>query len=191
MEKTPFQVLKLSGVLVLAVASIYICNKWIGHRSTPQDAHSSSAARGAEVNPQHEALILNEALKRKPGHAPVLLRLAQMAEESGNHNQALRYLQDILRTEPHNTDAQLELGRVLFQTGDVQAAITETKRILDRQPDHADALYNLGAIYANLHDTKLALQYWDRLVATSPGSENAQRAKRLMPQLEGPANPTP
>ena len=189
MAKAPFRVLKLSGVLVLAIACILVGSKWIEHRSTTQQAHSSSAARRAEVNPQHEALILNEALKRKPGHAPVLLRLAQMAEESGNHNQAIRYLQDVLRTEPHNTDAQLELGRVFFQTGDVQGAITETKRILDRQPDQADALYNLGAIYANLHDTKLALQYWDRLVATSPASDSAQRAKRLMPQLAGLANP--
>ena len=165
-----------------------MCNRLMSPRPTGQKQQSSATARGAQADKRHEALVLTEALKRKPGHAPVLLRLAQMAEDSGNHGQAIHYLQEILRTEPNSADARLELGRVLFQTGDVQGSITETKKILDRQPDQADALYNLGAIYANLNDTTLALQYWNQLFATSPQSDSAQRARRLMSQLPSQTN---
>jgi tetratricopeptide (TPR) repeat protein len=128
-------------------------------------------------------------LKKRPYHTPVLLRLAQLAEQAGNHQEAARHLQELLRHEPNNADARLELGRALFQTGDVQGAIEQTQRILDRQPNHADALYNLGAIYANLGNAKLARQYWDRLLAENPQSESARRAKALMVQLPVPPSP--
>ncbi len=189
MGKPAFRVLRLSSVLLLGIGLVYTGNRVLSPRPKPREAEPEQAAGPAETNGQHEALLLNEALKKKPGHAPVLLRLAQMAEASGNHSQAIHYLQDILRTEPHNLDAQLELGRILFQTGDVQGSIAQTKRILVGRPDQADALYNLGAIYANLNDRTLALQYWNRLIATSPGSDSAEKARRLMPQLPAAVNP--
>ncbi len=166
---------------------VYHLGSRLGHdRPSEVQSKTASPTRAAKEDSQHEALILGEALKKKPYHTPVLLRLAQLAEASGNHQEAARHLQEILRHEPDNTDARLELGRALFQSGDVQEAIAQTRRILDRQPNHADALYNLGAIYANLGNATLARSYWDRLLTASPQSEVARRAKTLMLQLPVP-----
>ena len=138
---------------------------------------------------QHEGLILEEALKKKPKHTPVLLRMAQLSEASGKHAEAAVQLREILGYEPANTDAHLELGRVLFQTGDVQGAIEQTNWILDRHPEHADALYNLGAIYANVGNADYARRYWERLVGANPQSESGQRAKVMLARLSAASSP--
>jgi tetratricopeptide (TPR) repeat protein len=137
----------------------------------------------APDNTRHEAIFLAEALKKKPDHTPVLLRMAQLSEESGKHTEAARNLREVLKREPANIDARLELGKTLFEAGDVQGAIEETKAILDRQPDHADALYNLGAIYGNVGNADQARQYWNRLIAKDPQTESAKRAKGMLGQL--------
>ena len=146
------------------------------------DRKPVASAKPAVPN-DHEAKMLAEELKRKPGHVPVLFRLAQLSEESGQPGEAAGYLRDAVKQEPDNADARLELGKVLFETGDVAGALDQTKKILDKQPDQADALYNLGALYANLGNTDLARQYWQRLVQSSPDSESGKRAKESLTRL--------
>lgn len=131
----------------------------------------------------HEAKMLEVELKRKPGHVPVLFRLAQLSEQSGHPQDAARYLREAVKQEPDNADALLELGKVLYDTGDIAGALDATRKVLDRQPDQADALYNLGALYANLGNSDLARRYWQRLVDASPQSESGQRAKESLDKL--------
>ncbi len=147
------------------------------------DARPTAPANAKLGDARHEEALLSEALKKKPDHSPVLMRLAQMSSAAGKHGDAVRYLREILRGEPANIDARLELGKALFESGDVQGAIAETKAILDSKPEYADALYNLGAIYANLGNSSSALEYWNRLIADQPQSESAQRARSLISQL--------
>jgi tetratricopeptide (TPR) repeat protein len=185
--------LKTLGFLCVIAAGllVYHLGSRLGSdRPTEVQRKTASPTRAAKEDSRHEALILGEALKKKPYHTPVLLRMAQLAEESGKHQEAARHLQEILRHEPDNTDARLELGRALFQSGDVQEAIAQTRRILDRQPNHADALYNLGAIYANLGNATLARSYWNRLLTASPQSESARRAQTSIVQLPVPPSAT-
>ena len=172
----------LAGALVLYLGIRFTSPRTVDH------AKPAGAVSAPKDDKKHEAKILAEALKKKPQHAPVLLRLAQLSEEAGNHSEAAKHLQEILLQEPNNTDAQLELGRVLFALGDVAGAIEQTKKIVDRQPAHADALYNLGAIYGNLGQTSLAREYWNRLIAAAPHSESAGRARTGMSQLPAESN---
>jgi tetratricopeptide (TPR) repeat protein len=135
----------------------------------------------------HEAKMLAGALKKKPDHTPVLMRLATLASQEGKTADARKHLEDVLRNEPENPDARLELGKLLYETGDVAGAIEQTRRILKDDPENPDALYNLGAIYGNLGNTELALQHWQRLIAAAPESESARRARQMIGQLKGSA----
>ena len=155
------------------------------HGATPAPAKQQSV----EKDNGHEAKMLAEALRKKPQHAPVLFRMAQLSEEAGDHAKAAEHLREILRQEPANQEAQLELGKVLYQLGDVAGALEHTQAILKVSPNHPDALYNLGAIYGNLGNGRLAREHWDRLLAVSPQSESALRARRMLTQL--PADPQP
>lgn len=174
----------------IAVPGLFYLGKNIASpRTAARRATVAAPSQATSDNKQHEAIFLAEALKKKPDHTPVLLRMAQLSEESGKHTEAARNLREVLQREPANAEARLELGKTLFEAGDVQGAIVETKAILDRQPDHADALYNLGAIYGNLGKADLARQYWNRLIAKDPQTESAKRAKGMLGQLP-PASPT-
>ena len=163
---------------------------YLGLRAVaPAGPHESNNAPPAPASPTavekdtHEARILEDALKKKPQHAPVLFRMAQLAETSGDNAKAAEHLREILRQEPGNQDALLELGKVLYQLGDVSGALEQTNALLKLKPDHPDALYNLGAIYGNLGDVAMARGQWTRLVAVNPQSESAKRARSMLEQL--------
>jgi len=153
----------------------------IGNRPLP--AHSRTVMQPAGAD-QHEARILSAALKKRPDHVPVLLRLAGLAQESGKPGEAERYLNEVLKLEPGNVPARLDLGRIQFEAGRVPEAIQTTAVILKEQPDNPDALYNLGAIYGNLGQRERAIEYWSRLLTSSPGSESGKRARQMMAELQ-------
>jgi Flp pilus assembly protein TadD len=132
---------------------------------------------------QHEMKVLSEALKKKPDHAPLLFRMAQLSSQSHHPAEAVQYLRQILQKEPDNPDARLELGKALFEAGDLEGAVSETKLLLVKRPAHPDALYNLGAIYANVGNGKLARDFWQKLIDGQPGSESARRAQQMLAQL--------
>jgi tetratricopeptide (TPR) repeat protein len=176
----------LGSVLAASVGLFlfYLGSNAVSHSKRKAANPKPVAQKGQPAVPNdHEAKMLAEELKRKPGHVPVLFRLAQLSEESGHPQDAARYLREAVKQEPDNADARLELGKVLYETGDVAGSLDETKKILDKQPNQADALYNLGAVYANLGNADLARQYWQRLVQSSPDSESGKRAKESLGRL--------
>lgn len=142
-----------------------------------------TARSGNASEKLHEKLALEEQLKKKPGHAPILFRLAELAKEAGQPVEAAGHLRAILEQEPKNLEARLELGRVLFESGDVAGALKETRVILDENPNHAEALYNLGAIYGNLRQDEKAYEYFERAAAAGGESEIGKRARANLSQL--------
>jgi len=149
----------------------------------PPTAEAPTAATESKKEDKHEALMLAEVLKKKPDHTPVLMRLAQLAEGSGDRAEASKLLRTVVQNEPDNSEARLELGRVCFESGDVEGAIEHTRKILERRPRHADALYNLGAIYANIGNAKLAREYWNRAILADPNSESSGKARTMLTKL--------
>ena len=176
---------------LLAALCLVILNPGCGTRPSdrpstsdrPLAAHSRSVASPGGTD-LHEAKMLSAALQKRPDHVPVLLRLASLAFESGKPAEAERYLNEALKLEPDNVPARLDLGRIQFEAGRVPDAIRTTEEILKVQPDNADALYNLGAIYGNLGQRERAIEYWNRLLASSPGSESGRRARQMMSELQ-------
>ncbi len=155
--------------------------------SPPTNAQPLKASVPATANPvpnkEHELKVLELALKKKPGHAPVLFEMAKIESEQGHLPDAAKHLSELVKSEPGNAEARLELGKVLFQLGDVQGAIAQTDEILKSHPDYEGALYNLGAIYGNLGNKERAMEYWNRLIALYPESENGKKARQMMSQL--------
>jgi len=172
-----------------AALLFYFGNALVRRSLSSREGTPATRPTGATALPQpaedkrHEAGMLAAALKRKPHHVPVLLRLAQLSSESGNSVQAAAHLKEILQYEPDNADARLELGKALFESGDVRGAIEHTSKILERNPAHPDALYNLGAIYANIGNHTRARECWMRLISSNPQAESSVRASRMLTQL--------
>ena len=168
--------------LAMGVGTLLILNKMMspgGGKTTP----ASSSTKSVPQNPAHERAALEEELQRKPGHPPILFRLAEMEREAGRPSGAAAYLRQILDQDSKNEEARLELGRTLYEAGDVDNAIKETKQLLTDHPQQVDGLYNLGAIYANQNRLDLARDYWSKAVATAPASESGNRARESLAKL--------
>jgi tetratricopeptide (TPR) repeat protein len=168
--------------LAIGVGTLLVLNKMMSPRSesSPAKAETKSAA---PQNPAHERAALEEELKKKPGHPPILLRLAEMERDAGRPAGAVPYLRQILELDSKNEDARLELGRTLYDAGDVEGALKETQQLLADHPNQVDGLYNLGAIYANQNRVDKAREYWSKAVAAAPTSDSGARARESLAKL--------
>ena len=163
-----------------AAATLVVSRLGPGHKAS---AATASPAAAAPQNPAHERAALEEQLKQNPDHAPILLRLADLEQESGNSSAAVSYLKKVLAKDSQNEEARLELGRLLYDSGDVDGAIRETKQLLTDHPGQVDGLYNLGAIYANLNRFDLAKDYWSKAITTDAQSDSGRKAKAALDQV--------
>lgn len=154
-------------------------------RSEASARPAASHTMPAMVNPDHELKELAVQLKRKPGHTPVLMRMAQIEREKGNLDDAAAHLREVVKNEPVNPEAHLELGRVLYEKGDVSGGVAETEKVLRINPKQVDALYNLGAIYANLGNAQRARSYWAQAVAADPNAESSRKARDGLAKIGG------
>ncbi|MBI4909012.1 MAG: tetratricopeptide repeat protein [Acidobacteria bacterium] len=179
-----------SSVVVLTAAALYVPVQRYRRKNPAVAPHAQPAKPAtqdiAKTN-EHEIKVLQAQLDKKPGHAPVLLRMAELAREAGKPAEAAKHLREALQSEPDLLDARLELGRALFDAGDPRGAIQETSAILRSHPKDTDALYNLGAIHANLGDFPNAVKFWQEAVSADPQSESGRRAKESLAQITKPA----
>ena len=148
----------------------------------PAPAKQSAAVQDS---PAHELKELALLLQKKPGHFPVLMRMAQIERDQGMLAAAITHLREAVASEPANADAHVELGRALWEKGDRGEALKATEQALAINPKHVDALYNLGAIQANLGDTKDARSYWERAIESAPESDSGKKAREGLARLQG------
>jgi len=169
-------------VLALALGAGLI---WFS-RKAPGAAPVTTPSAAVPSNAAHEIASLEEELRKKPGHGPILMRLADLNQEAGKPAEAAKYLKQIVEAEPSNYQARLELGRTLHDSGDIEGAIVETKKIIEKDPQNVDALYNLGAIYGNQGKLSEAKDYFVKAVAADASSDSGQKAKAAIAQLAAP-----
>lgn len=146
---------------------------------------ASKPAPVATDNPEHELKELAVQLQKKPGHTPVLLRMAQLERDKGALDDAAAHLRKAIEGEPSNQDAHLELGRLLYEKKDVSGALAETEKVLELNPKQVDALYNMGAIYANLGNTARARSYWSQAVSVDSSADSGRKARDGLMKLGG------
>jgi len=172
MTKQTKTALIAGSIVFLAFGGIF---GWVARSRPP--ASSPAPAPATPQSPTHERASLVEQLQKKPGHTPVLLRLAQLDREGGHPDDARKWLEQAVAADPANVEALLELGRVCYEAGDRDCAQRETRRILANQPNQVDALYNLGAMAANDGRTAEASDLWARAVHAAPESESGKKAR--------------
>jgi len=152
---------------------------------TPAVAAKARPAPVPPENLEHELKELGVQLQKRPGHTPVLMRMAQIEREKGKLDDAATHLREVVHNEPENADAHLELGRNLYEKGDLNGGISETETVLKINPKQVDALYNLGAIYANLGNTERARLYWTRAVQADANAESGRKAREALTKIGG------
>lgn len=168
-------------LVLIAAGSLFLL------RLRPKDTATAPAAKSSAVqdNQDHELKELGVQLQKKPGHFPVLMRMAQIERDQGKLADAEAHLRQAAASEPARADVHLELGRLLYEKGNRDEALKETQQALTLDPKDVDAMYNLGAIYANAGSPERARSYWENAIALNPESESGKKAHEGLAKLNG------
>ena len=171
----------VSSVVLIGALSLFLF-KVVSRSEAPA---ASSKAPAVADNPEHELKELSVELEKKPGHSPILMRMAQLERDKGQLDDAAGHLREVVKDEPSNQAAHLELGRILYEKKDIGGAITETQKVLELNPKQVDALYNMGAIYANMGNARQARSYWSKAVEVNPAADSSKKAREALTKLGG------
>jgi tetratricopeptide (TPR) repeat protein len=117
---------------------------------------------------------LQRAARLNPDDSAVQARLARVADQSGQHELALRALRNAAKVNPGNIGMQEAYARGLIVAGHDQEAYVLYQKVLARAPQNANALVNYGLLSQKLGHTEEAVDTWQRAVAADPTQTNAQ-----------------
>lgn len=117
---------------------------------------------------------LTRATQWNPYDSSVQLRLAKVAESSGDHETALTALRKAAALNPDKISTQEVYARGLITAGRDGEAYDFYRQLLNRSPQNVDALVNYGLLAQRLGHAEEAVDSWQRAVELDPAQTNAQ-----------------
>ena len=116
----------------------------------------------------------------------VLLERASAAEEAGDSELAVRFLDQASDLAPDYAEPWNRRASLAYEAEDYRGAISAIQETLKREPRHFGALAGLGLIYEELGQDRAALEAFRAALAIHPHYESARRgAARLEPRVDG------
>lgn len=103
-----------------------------------------------------------QAIAMDSTNASAYMWLAQLSEDEGEFEQALRYSQKGLRLNPDNLQYQYLVGAEFFRSGNPEEAVRYLEPVVRKRPWHFEANYNLGRALVALGNEEEGKQYLTR-----------------------------
>lgn len=91
-----------------------------------------------------------QAIRGDSSYVPAYTSLAQLLDDEGDFDVALRHAREALALNPQSTDAQYLVGGLLFKTGQAEEALPYLNAVIQAWPWHHPAYYNLGQALVRL-----------------------------------------
>ena len=121
--------------------------------------------------------IFTDALRQGTRNALVLHNLGVIAQERGNHREAVTRFQEAIRLQPSYGPSRLLLGSSLMALGKNDAALRELKRAIVLMPDQPPARLELAKAYEASGNWIAAVEQLQKLVSLAP--DNAEYSYQL------------
>lgn len=116
----------------------------------------------------------------------LLLFRAGRAMESGDHELALRFLDDVVRLAPDFAEGWNKRATVYFLLGEFGHSVADIERTLALEPRHFGALSGLGMILERVGDKKGAMRAFRGGLEIHPNLPGAaESVERLSPDVDG------
>ena len=116
----------------------------------------------------------------------LLLLRAGRAMESGDHELALRFLNDLVRLAPNFAEGWNKRATVYYLIGEYGRSVADIERTLALESRHFGALSGLGMILELLGDKKGAMRAYRRGLEIHPNLPGAAvGVERLSPDVDG------
>ena len=130
----------------------------------------------------HRALEIAPALEELVGLEVGRYLYTQMGRtyaQSGQLEQAVRFLEQAIVLKPAYREAYNELGVAYASLGDLEKAVETWEELVALHPDFAPAYFNLGRALWRLERRQQARAYWRKGVELAPNHPSAGRIQQL------------
>jgi tetratricopeptide (TPR) repeat protein len=122
-------------------------------------AYYLGTVRAVLGRPAEAAVILREALVRKPDYLPARLKLAESLLASAELEHSQRLYEDILKEHSDSALAHYGMGKVRAARRDLVSAVEHYKKACELVPNFGACHYALGLAYRDLGDTARAQEH--------------------------------
>jgi len=134
---------------------------------------------------QGEVERLEARAKQNPNDAAVRVELGSLYMDAGRYEDAGAWLRSALEIEPRNLPARNYLALSLLNLGRLDDAVATYEETLRLEPEHPASLLGLGRVRLYIQqDIDAGLAMWERLVAVSPSSTEAQSVRDELEALK-------
>jgi tetratricopeptide (TPR) repeat protein len=126
-----------------------------------------------EKRDQEQAIaLISEDIRKNPQNAPLLLYRAEIMEEMGELQSAVREYENYMKTWPPVYTILTELGQYYVDQKQWQNAIASYTKIIDNFPERKKFLYDRSLVYEQTGDLQKALEDLNQVIAFYPKEYN-------------------
>ena len=137
--------------------------------------------------PQIGIDIIEAAVAAQPNEPMLRVQLAQIRNQMGQTDSALRQLREILTIYPNFSAARLELARGFSKVGKTDEAEKEIRALLSLDPADGQVHHELAHILAKQNDTAGAQKAFQEAESCQPGAWGHHKCHaELLLRIAGP-----
>jgi tetratricopeptide (TPR) repeat protein len=168
--------MKAKTILVIIFANVLILMASCGLKPEASREEIIGSAREymAEDKFEEAEIVMLKALKANPSDIEMRLVLAELYQESGDHQEAVFHLKKTLELNSENIDAKLKLGNYYMQAGPVagdhlyEEAIKLGNAIIETEPGNLDGKILLANANAGLKKLDEAVTLLNEVLEVDP-----------------------
>jgi len=149
----------------------------------PASASSGSSASGRATSAPaldvQRASELERTANSQPSNTAVRVELANVYFDAERFDLAVPWYEAALKLDPKNPDASTDLGVCYYYLNQADRALAQFDHSLSIDPKHIKTLLDQGIVRAfGKKDFAGAIDAWQKVIALSPSSTEAQQAKQ-------------
>lgn len=175
----------LYGILIggLLIALIIILSSGVldsNKVNIPVNQAPPQTSSGVDLNNIQLINNLEAKVKQNPEDYKSLLQLANLKNDSGLFEAAIKDYKTYLAKKPEDADARVDMGVSYFNLKDFANAIKEMETALKYVPKHQIAYLNLGIVNLSAGNLEISKEWFKKAYEINPVSEVGKRAEELL-----------
>lgn len=160
--------------------------------SAPAGAAGDTSGRPpAAPLDESRAQSLVAAATAGPNDPAPRVELGNLYFDAERYGDAVQWYEQALRLNPNDANVSTDLGVAYYYTDQPDKAIAQFEQSLKVDPKHTKTMLNMGIVKAfGKQDLAGASAAWQQVIATAPGSPEADAARKALEGLQQ-AHPGP
>lgn len=173
-------IITIFGVgLLLVFLIIYLSGGFTEKSQTPNQEIPSMNS-GPDLSQLDEIKALEEQISNTPGNPDLVLRLAQIQQDSKLIAPAITNYKKYIAMRPEDVNSRVDLGICFYDLGNFSEAIKEMEAANKIDPKHQKACLNLGIVNMSAGNKEKSNEWLNKAISIDPVSETGKQAQEIL-----------